>query len=279
MNLPETFVFSQSNLQDYVDCPYRFYLRYILRTKWPALIVDDALEFEKRGQTGARFHRLIQQYLLGVPEARLTELAAADPEPDVARWWDDFLTAIPPLLEGERHVEMTSGASLLGQRLVAKYDLVLSRPDGTLAIYDWKTSARKIRKDWLLERVQTRLYRMLLTLSGAALSSNAEISPEQIEMNYWFAPHPDARVTLPYTQEAFEADHAYFSDLTGQIRSRPADAFTRTNDLSKCRFCVYRSHCDRGAAAGDLADLDDFSMEPDQAEPELDFDQIAEIEF
>ncbi len=279
MNLPETFAFSQSNLQDYIDCPYRFYLRYILRTKWPALVVDDALEFEQRGQTGARFHRLVQQYLLGVPEARLTELAAADPEPDVARWWDDFLTAIPPLLEGERNVEMTLGASLQGQRLVAKYDLVLSRPDGTLAIYDWKTSARKIRKDWLLERVQTRLYRMLLTLSGAALSSNAEVSPEQIEMNYWFAPHPDARVTLPYTREAFEADHAYFSDLISQIRSRPADAFTRTNDLGQCRFCVYRSHCDRGAAAGDLADLNDFSMEPDLAESELDFDQIAEIEF
>jgi RecB family exonuclease len=279
MNLPESFVFSQSNLQDYIDCPYRFYLRHVLRTKWPALVVGDALAFEKRGQTGARFHRLIQQYLLGVSEARLTELAEADPEPDLAHWWDDFLTVIPPLLEGERYVEMTLGASLQGQRLVAKYDLILSRPDGALAIYDWKTSSRKVRKDWLLERVQTRLYRMLLALSGSVLSSNGESAPERIEMNYWFAPHPDALVALPYTQDAFEADKTYFSDLIAEIRSRPAAAFTRTSDLTRCRFCVYRSHCDRGATAGDLAELDDFALEAEEVEPELAFDQIAEIEF
>ncbi len=50
MSLPETFDFTQSNLQDYIDCPYRFNLRYIRHAKWPALIVDDALEFEQRGQ-------------------------------------------------------------------------------------------------------------------------------------------------------------------------------------------------------------------------------------
>lgn len=279
MILPESFIFSQSNLQDYIDCPYRFYLRHIRHTKWPALVVGDALEFEKRGQTGARFHRLIQQYLLGVPETRLTELIAVDPEPDVVRWWDDFLTVIPPLLEGKHFVEMALGASLAGQRLVAKYDLILIRPNGALAIYDWKTSSRKIRKAWLLERVQTRLYRLLLTLSGAALTSGDNITPEQIEMNYWFAPHPEAMVTLSYSQEAFEADRDYFSDLIKEIQTRPGDAFTRTSDLSKCRFCVYRSHCDRGAAAGDLADLDDFSIAADATETELDFDQIAEIEF
>jgi RecB family exonuclease len=279
MTLPETLIFSQSNLQDYIDCPYRFYLRYIRHTKWPALVVGDALEFEKRGQTGARFHRLIQQYLLGVSESRLTELAAADPEPNISRWWDKFLTVIPPLLEGQRYVEMTLGASLGGQRLIAKYDLILARPDGGLAIYDWKTSSRKIRKAWLLERAQTRLYRLLLALSGSVLTSGETVTPAQIEMNYWFAPHPEAMVSLPYTREAFDADRAYFSDLTEEIRTRPAEAFTRTSDLSKCRFCVYRSHCDRGTAAGDLADLEDFFPEAETAEPELDFDQIAEIEF
>ncbi|MCB2202383.1 PD-(D/E)XK nuclease family protein [bacterium] len=279
MTLPDGFIFSQSNLQDYIDCPYRFYLRYIRHTKWPALVAGDALEFEKRGQTGARFHRLIQQYLLGIPETRLTKLAAADPEPSLARWWDDFLMVVPPLLEGTRYVEMTLGTSISSQCLIAKYDLILVRPDGTLSIYDWKTSARKIRKSWLLDRVQTRLYRLLLAHSGAALTSGESIAPEQIEMNYWFAPHPEAMVNLPYNQESFDADQAYFSKLIEEIQTRSTDSFTRTSDLSKCRFCVFRSHCDRGAAAGDLAELDDFSLEAEAAEQELDFDQIAEIEF
>ncbi len=48
MKLADSFDFTQSNLQDYVECPYRFYLRHVLHTKWPALIVDDALEYEQR---------------------------------------------------------------------------------------------------------------------------------------------------------------------------------------------------------------------------------------
>jgi hypothetical protein len=84
MILPADFDFTQGNLQDYLDCPYRFYMRYILRTKWPALVVGDALEFEARGQAGGRFHRLVQQYLLGVPQDRINQMADEDPNPDCA---------------------------------------------------------------------------------------------------------------------------------------------------------------------------------------------------
>ena len=157
MKLSEDFTFSQSNLQDYVDCPYRFYLRYILKLKWPALIVDDALAFEKRGQIGARFHQLIQQYLSGIPEAHITNLAEADPAPELSRWWEDFIQFVSPRLEGEQFVEWTLTTSLGGQFLLAKFDLILLKNDGDLAIFDWKTSRRTPRQDWLLPRIQTRL--------------------------------------------------------------------------------------------------------------------------
>jgi RecB family exonuclease len=281
MKLLENFDFTQSNLQDYVDCPYRFYLRYILHTKWPALVVDDALDFELRGQSGARFHRLVQQYLLGVPEERLSALADADPNPDIAQWWDHFLTAIPPLLEGDRFVEMILSADLAGQRLLAKYDLILVKAGGQLVIYDWKTSQKRIRKEWLLERIQTRLYRFLLVHSGKTLTGCEITSPAQIEMNYWFAPlaHPETPVNLAYDQTAYEKDEKYLTSLIEEILDREAETFFRTSDLNKCRFCVYRSHCDRGTEAGDLAAFEDFEMEPENFTVELDFDQIEEIQF
>lgn len=278
MTLPDNFDFTQSNLQDYLDCPYRFNLRYIRHAKWPALIVQDALEFEQRGLTGGCFHRLIQQYLLGIPEDRLTEQAAADPNPEMMTWWEDFLQYVPPLLESARFVETILSTGLAGHRLVAKYDLVLVQPSGKLVIFDWKTSQKRPKEQWLAERIQTRLYRFLLAHSGSVLSGAAEISPEQIEMNYWFTFQPEIPINLPYTRSQAEQDLAFFTGLIQEISNLPDDGFSRTADLAQCKYCIYRSHCDRGTVAGDLEQFEDFEPTPLEKD-ELDFDQIEEIAF
>ena len=58
--LPPTFTFSQSSLQDYFDCPRRFQLRYIEQVAWPAVETEPMLENERRQQAGLHFHRLVQ---------------------------------------------------------------------------------------------------------------------------------------------------------------------------------------------------------------------------
>ena len=279
MTLPVDFTFSQSNLQDYRDCPYRFYLRYILHTRWPALIVEDALKFEQRGQSGARFHRLVQQYLLGVPEERLQALVNSDPNPDLIHWWNNFLEVIPPLLEGDRFVETTLTTTLSGYRLLAKYDLILIQPGGRQVIFDWKTSQKRPRKDWLEDRVQTRLYQFLLACSGSGLKGRELAAPENSEMQYWFASFPAAPIKLPYDPSAFELDRDYFTNLIEEITNKTADSFIKTGDETRCRFCIYRAHCDRGTIGGDLDDLEDSDLQPEGLENRLDFDRIDEIEF
>ncbi len=66
MPLPDTFQFSQSSLQDYVDCPRRFQLRHILMQPWPALLTEDSHRFDHHVQRGRDFHRLAHQYALGI---------------------------------------------------------------------------------------------------------------------------------------------------------------------------------------------------------------------
>lgn len=279
MILPENFDFTQGNLQDYLDCPYRFYLRHILHTKWPALVVDDALDFELRGQAGGRFHRLIQQYLLGIPEDRISELVAEDPNPDLTAWWEAFLANVPSWLKGQRWVETTLTTHLAGHRLVAKYDLIMVEDHAGLTIFDWKTAQKLPRKDWLLARVQTRLYRLALTDAGSTFTGGDPVEPEQIKMNYWFAAHPQSPVSLPYSHSDYQRDHADLTHLIEDISTSEPASFQRTHDLKQCRFCVYRSHCDRGVQAGDLAAFDDFDMEPEDIEAEMVFTDIPEIEF
>ncbi|MBW6465820.1 MAG: PD-(D/E)XK nuclease family protein [Brevefilum sp.] len=279
MILPTEFDFTQGNLQDYLDCPYRFYMRYILRTKWPALVVGDALEFEARGQAGGRFHRLVQQYLLGVPQDRIDQMAVEDLNPDLSTWWDGFLAHVPPWLVGERWVETTLTTELASHRLVAKYDLILSDQDGGLTIFDWKTSHKLPRKDWLLERVQTRLYRLLLLEASPLLTGGERLAAEQIVMNYWFTAQPQSPVALAYQTSAYQRDRSDLSRLIEEISaSKPSD-FRRTNDIKKCHFCIYRSHCDRGIQAGDLGDYDDFDLEPGDVTAEIPFEDLPEIKF
>lgn len=279
MSLPQDFDFTQSKLQDYVECPYRFFMRYILQTKWPALVVDDALEFELRGKAGARFHRLIQQYLLGMPEARLSESAAEDPDPQMLLWWKAFLANVPPLLDEKRHVEILLASHLAGQRLLAKYDLIVVGENDELQIFDWKTSRKRPRKDWLMDRVQTRLYRFILAEAGPSLTNNSLIQPEQITMTYWFTASPQTPINLPYNQSMHENDRDYFSNLILEIIDKENEDYQRTSDLKKCRYCVYRSHCDRGIEAGDFESFEDFEMEPEDFKLDFDFDTLEEIKF
>ncbi|MCZ7553427.1 MAG: PD-(D/E)XK nuclease family protein [Anaerolineales bacterium] len=42
LRLPEGFHFSQTNLQDYRECPRRFKLRYMLGLAWPAIESEPA---------------------------------------------------------------------------------------------------------------------------------------------------------------------------------------------------------------------------------------------
>ena len=91
MNLPADFAFTQGSLQDAADCLRRFELRYIKRLRYPAVEAVPALQFEQRTRQGARFHKLVQQHLLGVPADTLAQSLHDDPE--LATWWGVFRAA------------------------------------------------------------------------------------------------------------------------------------------------------------------------------------------
>ena len=82
---------SQSSLQDYVDCPRRFQLRYVERLSYPAIESEPTLENEKHQQEGEYFHRLVQQHLIGIPAEQISTLANT---PNLQRWWENFLDSI-----------------------------------------------------------------------------------------------------------------------------------------------------------------------------------------
>lgn len=272
MNLPDDFAFTQGSLQDAADCPRRFELRYIKRLRYPAVEAAPALQFERRTRQGARFHKLVQQHLLGLPAETLAR--SLDDDPELAAWWDTFRSTGLTGLPQQRHPEITLQTHLAGRRLIAKYDLLALDAGGEAVIVDWKTWRRVLSQDYLESRLQTILYRYVLAKAGAHLYGGP-IPPEKIRMIYCFVAGGGERLSIDYSVQQLREDESYLLNLIADIEE--TEQFTLTDDESRCRFCTYRSLCERGGAGPiDLLDEED---ELEEADFVLDFDQIAEIEF
>ena len=272
---PTPFTFSQSSLQDYADCPRRFQLRYIDELSWPAIESEPVAQNEKRQQEGQLFHRLVQQHLLGLPAAKLVELANT---PNLERWWKNFnvnLTGLEDLSGFELYPELALSSPIGNHRLLAKYDLVAIKPGEKAIIFDWKTYAKRPRDEWMAARWQTRVYRSLLTLAGSHLNDGQLLVPEQIEMIYWFADFPDEPARFTYTSAQFKRDQSAIEKVIAEISK--ANEFPLTEDEKMCRFCVYRSYCNRGAQAGQLDEAE--SEMGSETAFDINFEQIGEIEF
>ena len=265
---------SQSSLQDYLDCAQRFKLRYLDRLSYPAIETEPTLENEKHQQEGEYFHRLIQQHLIGIPAEQIARFANT---PNLQRWWENFqnskdLAGIKTL--AVMYPEATLSAPLGKHRLLAKYDLI-SVEQGKVTIYDWKTYRKRPRNEWLVARMQTRVYRALLVQAGAHLNNSRPFEPEQIEMIYWFADFPEEPARFPYTAPQFQRDWDALLKLSAEVAT--ASSYPLTEDRQKCLFCTYRSYCERGIQAGNFEQAE-AEMEAEELF-DVNFEQIGEIAF
>lgn len=280
MSLPDGFVFTQSNLEDYRACPRRFELRYIQRQAWPAIESEPVREHEQRMQQGAAFHRMVQQHVIGVPQRALDPLANEEP---LRSWWAAYLQHRPSDLPAQQYAELTLSTPLITVkgtfRLLAKFDLIAVAPGERMVIVDWKTAQRVTPTERLRHAMQTRVYRYVLAEAGAQLNGGEPPAPEQISLRYWFAEAPEATPTFPYSSVEHAQTRADLIALIEEIAVR--ERFDLTADVTRCRYCAYRSLCDRGVAAGEGNDevFEETGADEAFALRGLTLDQVGETAF
>ncbi len=294
MPVPVDFQFSQGSLQDYVDCPRRFQLRYLQRLAWPAAEAEPQLESERHRKMGELFHRLVHQHILGVPVERLSRMAACSrpDSPELETWFQNYLKSAFAAGKSDEprkyYPEFSLAGTLVGANLTAKYDAVLISPNpesSCVTILDWKTTRQRARRAWLAGRLQTRVYLYLITAAGAGLNGGKPFIPGQVDMFFWFAGFPDNPERFIYSERQFEEDGIYLSGLIQRIQAAGSEDFSTSANLDACKFCVYRSFCERGVKPGNFwvsENADQVPVEDDgsaEADLNFDFEQIAEIEF
>jgi CRISPR/Cas system-associated exonuclease Cas4 (RecB family) len=278
VSLADNFQFSATSLQDYVDCPRRFQLRYLLGVAWPAPQVEPALESERHARLGRDFHRLVHQHTLGVPEEAL---ARSIGDPDLESWWRNYLAFAPHLPAGQRHPEVGLSVPLGGRRLVAQYDLVVAAEDGRVVIVDWKAYRRRPTRHWLAGRLQTKVYLYVMAEAGRQINTTLPPTPEQLEMVYWFANYPQEPERFSYDARRHAEARASLAGLIEEIVARQEEVWTLTPDEKQCLYCNYRSLCERGETAGhwDATETDLEEAEGVGFDFELDLGQVQEIEY
>ena len=283
MPLAANFQFSQSSLQDYSECARRFELKTIQRLRWPAPVTEPQREHEHHMRRGELFHQMIHQHVSNVPAAAITRTIT---DSDLKIWWERYLaspfnataTTDTPLPQN-RYPEVVISAPIHGYRLLAKYDLLAIQPGEKAVIVDWKTSMRRPSEAGLAARMQTLVYRYLLVEAGSHFNGGTPIAPEQIEMVYWFTAEPDNPIYIGYDAATHAQVGETLAALIDDITQR--EVFDLTTETRRCRFCGYRSLCERGVSAGTLDEMesleDDFLSDP--LDIDFDFEQVAEVEF
>jgi CRISPR/Cas system-associated exonuclease Cas4 (RecB family) len=267
MSISDAFHFTQSSLHDYLDCPRRFQLRYVLDQPWPAVASEPLLDIERLADLGRRFHQMAQRHTVGVSVEQIT---ASAQDAELVKWWRNYLN-VPPrdLPSAVRRAEVTLTTPLGAHRLSAKYDLLALEPGRRAVIADWKTERKRPTRAQLAGRTQTRVYRYVLTEAGAALNGGQPIEPEQVTLVYWFAEYPAEPEVLPYDSAQHADDAAFLTGLVDEITAHTEAEWPKTSEEMRCKYCTYRSLCDRGIAAG----------AGDESQVELDLEiELTEVE-
>ena len=209
-------------------------------------------------------------------------------------WFESYLRHRPADLPTEVvEVERVLSAPLAveaGQyRLAARYDLIAVGGEGAdrrAVILDWKTNKRVTRRSTLQQRMQTLVYPFVLVEASAGLPWGP-LSPEQVEMRYWFTAAPADAVTFGYSSDLHADNRARFVQILNDILSGEREAdFPKVPDTDEnrkrfCSYCIYRSRCDRGTEAGDLEEYDEEEFSDVDLERALEFtlEEVQELAF
>ena len=148
-----------------------------------------------------------------------------------------------------------------GYHLTAHFDLLQKKANDTYLIFDWKTNTKYPSHQRVAERMQTLVYPVALD-NFLRLKSKDNPSDSRIEMIYWYPEFPDKPHRFTFTSQTLEYQKTNLIDLIAEISQNSEENFSLTDEIDKCKYCQYRSYCNREITAGESVDrdIDDISI-------------------
>ena len=248
-------------------------MRYITPIHWPAEKNSQQLSIERLVRDGALFHRLAEQFFLGISSEHIERQIDSLVDSSVFRYWNNFLAFAQSKFDlrdinQKFKPEYSILFQLAGFNLEAKVDLLhFNAMDNTFKIFDWKTTRVQYENDTL----QTKIY--LLALAEHADKSNAP-NQDPLSIEYWFAESPKELLRITKTREELKPIKGQITDQMNQIRLDTN--FFPINDAAKCGRCPFRTYCQTGLHAAVYDPDADFDNEIDGWFEEPDWSKTLE---
>ena len=240
-NVPPGFQYTQSNLQDFLDCPRRFYWKYVEGQSWPSPVTVPQQEFERRMRNGQLVHQIIERHQSGVPLNDIRQHVQLDDD-ELQTMVSRYEAVLPTLQRFEpRYVEILLSTVVKTYPVIAKFDFV-GLDNRRLVAIDWKTGPLP-PIDRLRKRMQTVVYLLVMFRAGAAVMGTDDIR-EYVLRYHSLATGEQHTFTV-------NADSAtqFAATLLDVIEQTQTSDFAKVESTLPCRFCVYRGLCGRGIAA------------------------------
>ncbi len=251
VQFPPDFHYTQSRLQDFMECPRRFYLAHIQQQRWPSPLAEPQSEVEQALDRGARFHQMVQRHQLGMSLDTLQSSAAGDSTLETwLRRYQEIFTGLGSFEKTWPEVSLST--TVAGYSVLAKFDLITLRGNAVMAL-DWKTG-RLPDPVRLGQRMQTVVYLLVLYREAARL-----VGRPIKEMALQYIQIPTGETRLFSVDEHSVA--LYEAHIRSVIEVVQSSDFALTEDVTHCRFCLYRGLCGRGQSPSvppDEADLEDY---------------------
>ena len=243
--LPASFQFTQSKLQDFRDCPRRFYLKYMENQRWPAPISVPQDQHEQAMKNGQRLHQLIERHHYGLS----LDVLKRDIDEPLTRWIDHYEAYLPSLAPYKQSFSETMLTAQLEQyHLAAKFDWIGFDGKQVLAI-DWKTGTLP-PANRLQARMQTIVYLYVLYQSASSLFGK-EI--KHFTLRYFSVETTNAQSFDVNARNVTQ----YEADILAILTQIQTSTFDKTEQERNCRYCVYRGLCGRGTASQDATPSSD----------------------
>ncbi len=251
------FVFTQSKLQDFLDCPRRFYLKYIEEQRWPAPVTEPQERLEEALRYGQLMHQYIEQHLSGVPHSVIEQQFSTYHNEQLQKWWQVYLTHYQNTIAHMRAIypEMLLSTHIDEYTLLAKYDVLMTDGSNNLIAIDWKTG-KLPKPSQLEERMQTIVYLLVLYQASTALLNQR---PSSITLRYISLESNEIQ-NFNVTALSVAALEMRILEVIEQIK---VSSFDKVINETPCRYCIYRGLCGRGKASWHedsvamLSDLDE----------------------
>lgn len=270
----ESLRLSATSLEDYRQCPRRYYYAQVLRLEEEDSI---ALAF------GTGVHAALERY------HRALQAGERPTWDELSRWWQESLERPRFESDGQYQQFLDRGAHFLNRyyrwsqgrwarireveawfevpyadrhgrqhKTVGRYDLIAEKADGTVEIIDFKTGHRsgatKVNKRWTKNSENNIDRRLQLGLYHLAYFGDQTGPKNRVCFIFLRQPKdafPDG--LLPDFNEGEQAiGWAHTPESLGLIRERVdeiiegvlANRFERTEDTSQCMFCTFRNACE-----------------------------------